>query len=87
MDEEKEYDLYERLGGVIFDLPVEEIDREKRNKVKELVWGWAYSIRTPKEQLQERYAKTYKEMERLRKQSVKRVSQKDDETWSDVLED
>lgn len=69
---EKEYDLYERLAGVIFDLPLEEITALHRTNTKELVLGWAYSMRTPKDEIQKRYDEAVAEMERIRKEGVQK---------------
>jgi hypothetical protein len=63
---DNEYDLYERLGSVIFDAPLEEVSKDQRTKAKELVWSWAYSIRTPSSKLGEAYDKVVAEMKEMR---------------------
>jgi DNA polymerase I-like protein with 3'-5' exonuclease and polymerase domains len=55
MAEEKEYDLYERIASVIFDVHLEEVTRDQRNTAKSLTWSWGYSMRTPSDELLKRH--------------------------------
>jgi len=66
----EKYDLYERLASVILDAPLEEVTKEQRNTTKELVWSWAYSVRTPDKVLGQRYEKVKTELEKMQSQEI-----------------